>query len=77
MFIQHVWEKSMPQLLLTHRYTMTEGLWRQYRESDVMRLQTLRGIRRNITHCHKKHKPASPARTLPDRLLRETSSGRE
>ncbi len=61
MLIQDVWENqclSSPFFPFIHRYTMTEGLWRQYRESDVMQLQTLRGIRRNITHCHKKHKPS-------------------
>lgn len=41
---------SSSLFLLARRYTMTEGLWRQYRESDVMQLQTLGGIRRNITH---------------------------
>lgn len=32
---------------------MTDGLWRRDGESDVMQLQTLGGIRSNITHCHK------------------------
>ena len=31
-------------------------LWRQYRESDVMQLQTLGRIRRNSTHCDKRYK---------------------
>lgn len=35
-------------------YTMTDWLWRQDGESDVMQLQTLGGISGNITHCHKK-----------------------
>lgn len=34
--------------------TVTDILWRQDGEADVMQLQTLWGIRRNITHCFKK-----------------------
>lgn len=81
MFPLDSWENKClcsPVYLIPQIYTMTEGLWGQYRESDVMQLQTLIGIRRNITHCHKKHtQPLFPTLILPDRLLRESSSGRE
>lgn len=79
-YTEYIWggiDASAHPFSCLHTNTMKVRICRQDGKSDVMQLQTLGGITRNITHSVRKTQACFPTLILAGRLLRETSFGSE